>query len=277
MKEFSKSLVLSFTQLLLVLFWTSAANAQLSQLEFENPGKKKPAAVEKTKVKSDLPGSIEEAERREKEAMEALLKAKNAEKVPAASVITVPKEVIEKAELSRAGYDGLEVSLDPYPREYRTIPPRVKGPKNDKGLPDLVSSSIKWESSKAADCSQAKGEGGYLQRSVALKNLLKKFSGSNDGYELLNAEVCSARCDSETESSMISQIRLAEGSNVRLLMPSEASKCWYQFERQPGTTWKLLQAQNVHCSCFSKDLVAGLKTLPKAMLPKPKKTKATKK
>lgn len=244
-----------------LVFSAPQSHAQLSQLEFDEPDVDVKALEEKIPPSSDLPSSIEEAERAEREAMELLLKQKNEKNTPAP---VVEEEVLEPI-IGNADFKGLEIPLDKVAREYRALPPRVKGPFTDDKTEHLITSQITWKSNSKGDCGKAANEAEYFKKALSLSMLLEKFSGTSDYYELLNAEVCQPRCDLEKEVPEISYMRLSSGSTSRLIIPLMESNCRFQLEKDTNTRWMMMKVKSITCSCFSKK-VASLRGSIKALV-----------
>jgi hypothetical protein len=259
------------TRLLVLIFFFlslglagAPAHAQLSQLEFDNPDDEVKPLVEKEIIKGATPGSIEEAEQREREAMELLLRKEREKNNP--PPVVKPTVAPTPAVVGKADYKGLEVTLDSVPPEYRSLPPRIKGPFTDDKNESLITSNISWKSDSKGDCGKAATEEEYFKKALSMSQLLEKFSGTSDYYELLNSEVCQSVCDSEKEVSEISYMRLGSGATSRLIIPLMESNCRFQLEKDSGVRWLVMRVKSVTCSCFSKAVASkreAIQAVPK--------------
>lgn len=220
----------------------SLAYAQLSQLEFEEANSKP-----KPKIKlvpdalvdiKEFPTSIEEAERKEREAMQLLKKQK--------------EKKVETKKITKATYKGLQVYLKGYGIDYSLLPPSLKGPQVNEKSANLIASDIKWPKGKKGSCAQPRNEQGFLKKSESLQEVFKRFSGSNDYYEILNSEICSERCEEGINEPFISSVSFNPEDSARITLRSVDSKCFFQLDKNKESKWKVLNINSIVCSCISK-------------------------
>ena len=232
---------------LAIFLFPNLVLAQLNQLEFDidKPVAATPLPVTEEKLKEitgdPLPKNAAEAEAMEKAALEKL---KNSQSGNASSAVSsVPVVETNEEEVKKFDYFGGVVPIG-IQHGCSSIPPRLKGPFVDSSNDSSITSKTSWPIPKSKDCASIVEEKAFLNKSLALREVLQRFSGNTDYTDLASGNICAKHCNN---SALVSDIRI-EGANFSVAVAEGA--CRYILDKPKERPWKMLRAQSLVCSCF---------------------------
>lgn len=158
---------------------------------------------------------------------------------------TAKEEVEPKQNFS---YSGTPVALKPI-NNLSFVPASLKGVQTDKNNKNAITSSASWKLPRSKDCSVGVNENAFLQRGVALKEVLKRFSGSNDFFDASMENICADKC--KKKQAVVTNLRLDETSSTVLSEGIVKKTCRYVLEKPKNKDWKTLKLLNMTCSCIN--------------------------
>ena len=233
------------------------ANAQLNQLEFDiekaTASSAKSAATpdivnQMIQEETKIPKNAAEAEAMEREAIE---RAKNKSKTSASSAPSVAATSSSSGSetAARFNFSGDLVNLKPQDGSAQ-IPPRLKGPFVDESNDSAITSRQSWALPKNKDCGSVADEKSYIEKSIALKEMLYRFSGNTDYLDLAASNVCAKHCQEGFHIATPSDLRIEQGGSATFSVAVIGNACHYILEKQKEKPWKLIKAVGLVCNCF---------------------------
>lgn len=145
--------------------------------------------------------------------------------------------------------------LDPSPRvpqpvtDVTFLAPRLKGPEVDTNSPSLITTKLHWNKGKRDGCKATGSVANSCQKSLALKELLLRFTGHDDFY----FSQCNKPCTTPGEVPRMVSFTVQETKGGSFSMVEDKSgKCHYQLGRAAEGSWVALEPGTVSCACISE-------------------------
>lgn len=151
----------------------------------------------------------------------------------------------EKAKLLTQ-YSGQEYTLEE-PESFLT--PRIKGPATDTENNLYITSAIGWPFTKGAFCKIPDSKENFCKKTKALKEVLNRFSGNDDFFEVS----CERHSCPSGESPTLSELEFSKASSSSLEIAIVGNECKYSLQKGPIKNWMLVRAQTATCSCLPAD------------------------
>lgn len=150
---------------------------------------------------------------------------------------------------------GFSLPFPPETKSYEDSPlfvtPRIRGPWVDKDDDSKITSDRSWKA-KATSCGEPGPDIEYVNKAIALKEVLNRLTGNNDFF----LSQCSfLQCPSSDLAPALVGLALAStrGGAFRFVPGAEERSCHYQLERPSGGHWLALTAGRATCVCLPKD------------------------
>ncbi len=150
---------------------------------------------------------------------------------------------------SRAALTKVSEKFDPDQSDYFVIP-KLSGPKTDEGTDSRITSSSSWKPSSKGCAIPANGKQ-EVAKSVALEELLFRFTGDNSFTELHCAEACEDSGSIAYLNKLKIQSNRNSGSKFNFFM-KKGGQCHYRISKATNKSWHMLKAKEVSCKCFGK-------------------------
>ncbi len=200
------------------LFLSSSSYAQLSQLDFEKEAKKSKQVSKSKEVKQK-------------------------------TVSNIKKENKASSKSEKLSFTGQAIMLNPI-NDLAFIPPSLKGVDADKKNENSITSDSSWPLPKSRDCSGGRSENSYLKRGVSLREVLKRFTGSHDYFDVSVENVCNEKCGANSDP-LITNLKIDELSTGVFSVGIINNSCKYILEKSKGRDWKALKLLSLNCSCIN--------------------------
>lgn len=155
-------------------------------------------------------------------------------------------ELEKQAELAVfAQYASQEYQLEE-PKSFLT--PRIKGPATDSKNDLYITSVIGWPFTKGAFCQIPDTKENFCNKTKALKEVLNRFSGSDDFFET----VCAEHFCPNGESPTLTKLEFPKAATSLDITIIE-NECKYSLQKGAIRNWMLVRAQTATCSCLPAD------------------------
>ena len=126
------------------------------------------------------------------------------------------------------------------------IIPQVKtGPQEDKGRESVITSKHTWARGGSSTCKTPGRVVDICEKSLAMKELLNRFTGNDDFYDFQ----CSGECPSKDEVMVMEDMQLESNEIYTLRILDEVKACRYRWTKPRSTNWKILQSKSFTCAC----------------------------
>lgn len=131
---------------------------------------------------------------------------------------------------------------------YPTLLPRLReGPKTDKNDQDIISNfEVTWHRVGSDTCRHPGDETQFCQKSLAIKEILWRFSGYHEFYD----SHCLRPCAKPEYKSVINHIVFDNPRGEELELQDSVKDCSYRLARMPGRPWMLLRPVSIECVCL---------------------------
>jgi hypothetical protein len=143
----------------------------------------------------------------------------------------------------------LFTELDSSLSRYGLLVPRQKGPFIDEGNPDLITGTLKWERASASSCSEPGNEPAFFSKSEALREILFRYTGSNEFYDSLVQVVCRKECGESAATPFVTGFAVGNARGGTFKIVTQEHQCYYQIARPASGEWVPLEGEKVICSC----------------------------
>lgn len=227
----------------------------LSQLQFDISGSKHDRSEESLRKGVELLEDLLEADVEPVEVKKKpVARAKSSTKSNVHSPKKVKKAKKAKKALGSSAAKQHSVMLLPSegasPQGYTFLIPRLKGPSTDKGANTLITSRHSWKRQKNRACHELSRSKGLADKSIALKEVLNRFSGSDDFYSSLNKAVCTQSCVSGQHPKIVG-LAVVETHGGDFSIVREGASCRYRIAKPKEHGWKMLQGRRAVCACLA--------------------------
>lgn len=126
------------------------------------------------------------------------------------------------------------------------IVPRLKGPITDEGSNIAITSKASWPFRKGAFCKVPIQEDNLCKKSLALKEVLGRYTANDDFYNL----ACIDHECPENKIAALTSLSLLQTSEGTLSMNIVGKACRYYMQKGTRKNWVLLKADKAICSCL---------------------------
>ena len=126
--------------------------------------------------------------------------------------------------------------------------PSLKGSAVDADNSSKITSETTWLKNEEASCAQALDRFNTCQQARSLRELLNRFSGTDDFF----LEACSERkCKNPAENSFPTKISIVKkpGYDFKFVR-KETNSCTYSLSKTKAAKWVLFKVSDVNCSCL---------------------------
>lgn len=156
-----------------------------------------------------------------------------------AGYIDVTSEEVIAPELEPNVY-GPDFEISPL----RAIPPLKGEVKTDPGFLESITSDVGWSPAMVNQCQGPLVAKELCGKSLAIKEVLKRFSGTDAFYDNLCEDVC------EGGEALLTSLVFNREESVSSLVPIwNGRRCVFRIQKG-GETWKALQLSGVVCRCI---------------------------
>jgi len=149
--------------------------------------------------------------------------------------------------------EGKKISLpkdDAEGAEYAFFSPRVKGPRTDVKNPDSITSRTAWSTPEGMKCSEIESAVRLGVKARAVREILRRYTGSNDYYDALNSKICSPYCEENKAKSILSGIEIVNLRGGAFRIEDDDGSCRYKLTRREDRHWSIYRAKKVVCHCL---------------------------
>ena len=244
------------------------AQAQLNQLEFDKESRRqarikrasaprsaitnevsikkavvKKAVAKKVAVRTSSPTKKKKVAKRKPSKTKPVVKKVSQKKPKAKKIATKTKDIA-----------GISVHLknDWLEKEHRFITPRLKGVYSDKSNEKQITSRKSWSKPKSGQCWKPNTTKRVSNKSSALKEVMFRFTGSDDFYDTLNESECSKLCVEENTAPIVSGVALENAKGGTFQIIPDGKLCRYRLTGPEKGNWQVLEAQRMVCNCVAK-------------------------
>ncbi len=180
--------------------------------------------------------------------------AASAVKKPAAAATEMKENATARASLATPPAlkpNGEPVNFDwvkPQEGSAHFLIPRLKGPFVDPTDKKLISSTATWKRGKAG-CADVHSEEQVCGKAKALKDLMSKFTGSDDFFQ----SQCPQSCLHTTEVAVLSGFAVKKVPDGDYKMSETNGRCRYEIQSHAEPAhWQMLEGERGVCSCVPK-------------------------
>jgi len=131
------------------------------------------------------------------------------------------------------------------PAEEAQIIPALKKAEPNNSVSALTSEG-NWKPLKGASCGEPANLAALCDKSKALKEVLNRYTGSNDFFDIQ----CPFTCSKKSEVATLAGLRISGTEAVEFKMQSSAGQCEYQLSKGVSDKWTLLKASRATCVCL---------------------------
>jgi hypothetical protein len=132
--------------------------------------------------------------------------------------------------------------------EQRFIPPRLKGPFVDEMNASSITSKQSW-APLGKSCLELSSTAELCGRAKALKEVLNRYSGSDDFYDFQ----CKNECSQKADIARLVDLTLPEITPAVLRTVAIDKQCHLRIQNLSDQRWLLLTAASGTCACLPKD------------------------
>jgi hypothetical protein len=128
--------------------------------------------------------------------------------------------------------------------------PRFEGPFNDPNNDKAITSRTAWNQSSDGSCARFEDSLQVEDKSKAIKEILFRFTGTDDYYSSVKNDVCRSRCAGESETPVLSGVSFASSAGTSFRIEELGGRCVYRLESPSADDWDILEVKRVVCSCL---------------------------
>lgn len=132
------------------------------------------------------------------------------------------------------------------PRSARLVHPS-KSPLADPEDENYITTAIGWKKSENGGCAESTNPDVIRSKAAALRQLLYRFTGSDDYH----STYCQDSCDNVVDKPLLSGLALNSNSGVAFNIIVIDDLCHYQLIKPSSGNWAPLLAAEAICTCFS--------------------------
>ncbi len=210
----------------------------LSQLDFDIPTSK--PAIDAKADPDSLDGEEEEVNSA-KVIDKSILPGGISDSEP--EVPVVPREEKKAADSDKVVKPARQIEPG---TELTFLAPRLKGPETDKNNSSVITSTLSWKKNKKGACQAPEGNAELCQKANSLKEVLRRFSGSDEFYD----SQCQIACNNQDESSRLVALDLKGAAKDAFTFNRDKGLCRYQIAKKKEDKWVVLNSAKTVCSCL---------------------------
>jgi hypothetical protein len=130
--------------------------------------------------------------------------------------------------------------------------PRSKGPWVDPESENRITSRYAWPKPKAGSCGEAVSSKAVQLKAQSLKEVLFRFTGTDEYYDKLNQRFCVSRCSTAgNKRGVFSGLAVSSSNRGGFSFVEEGGFCRYALVKS-GLRWPNLNGQKIVCSCVQE-------------------------
>lgn len=129
------------------------------------------------------------------------------------------------------------------------LTPRIKGPATNPDNKVSITSELGWAYTKGAFCKIPNTAESLCKKTMALKEVLFRFSGNDDFFDAS----CEQHSCANGEKAVLSDLAFPQLEQGMLDLITVGSECRYNLQKGPTKNWVLMRAQSAICSCLPAD------------------------
>ena len=132
------------------------------------------------------------------------------------------------------------------------IVPKLRvGPLADKSNDSAITSKTIWQRGGSKSCRSPQKVADVCLQAAALKEVLSRYTGSEDFYQLH----CSEQCESSDEEMRAVSFKISkeDESKYNFNILDEVRECKYQWSKPRSSRWGLQYLSSVTCTCLPKN------------------------
>lgn len=126
------------------------------------------------------------------------------------------------------------------------LTPSLRGVQTDEKHDSRILSKYAWKKKGRAGCGEPKNEAEMITKSLAVREVLFRFSGSDE----FASSQCQASCSNKGYSHQLTGLSFnkIEGGSFQFL--ERNGECRYLLTKSPRKKWEVLQPTRVSCACL---------------------------
>lgn len=128
------------------------------------------------------------------------------------------------------------------------IPPLDRSPETDTN-PDTISSVIKWQKANGESCRLPGDDQNYCLKASALREVLRRFSGSDEFYD----SHCLRKCQKDGYVARMHFLSFDTNRREEIKVIDNAKNCAISVSKLTGRKWLTLDINQVECVCLPSE------------------------
>lgn len=134
--------------------------------------------------------------------------------------------------------------------EYGFLVPRLKGPWTDEKDSTRITSRRSWRPKKSSPCHDPKTDLALYHKAESVKEILFRYSGSDDFYDSLSSMACKDACRDSERIARITGFAVADTRGGSFKIHQLGRQCRYQLSKPKSGEWMMLEGVKVICTCL---------------------------
>ena len=126
--------------------------------------------------------------------------------------------------------------------------PSAKGVEANPGQEHVITSAMSWRPMFSNSCQLMRGAPHACDQARALREVLRRFTGSDDFYDTQ----CEASCVRPSQMAVLKSIKFTDERVISLEAKMSQTMCRYELARAPAGRWLTRQIKSHECVCVER-------------------------